>query len=237
MAKQVTKYESDGATPAASLYDEGTVQDGAATTARRIWWKNMSTAAESLSGCRCRRVASAGNDGIDMLQIAADAPLADPGAPSGAAVSGFGLEVGDYHYKVTFVTANGETVAGTVSATITTTGGNQQVDLTGIPTGPAGTTQRKIYRTAVGGSTYKLAGTIANNTATTLSDTTPDASLGVEPPTLNTSGSAGTWGTANVTIGELAVGAYAACWMRYNVLADTSEVGNDRLAYVQFEET
>ena len=38
MAKQVTKYESNGVTPAQSSYDEGSVLDGAQTTPRRIWW-------------------------------------------------------------------------------------------------------------------------------------------------------------------------------------------------------
>ncbi len=237
MAKQVTKYESNGSTAAAALYDEGTVQDGAATTARRIWWKNTSTAAEALAGCRFRRVASAGNDGIDMLQIAPDVPLAAPGAATAAAAAGAGLGLGHYHYAVTFVTANGETTAGTL-AEVDTTEGNQQVALSAIPTGPAGTTARKLYRTVVGGTgDLKLVATLANNTDTTYTDSTGDGSLGAAAPTLNTSGSAGTWGTANVVIGELAVGAYAACWMRYNVPADTSEVGNDRLAYVQFEET
>jgi len=89
----------------------------------------------------------------------------------------------------------------------------------------------------VGGAQKKLVATIGNNTATDYLDQIPDASLGVDIPTLNTSGSPGTWQTANISIGAMAVGDYAACWERYNVPAGTSQVGNPRRAYVQFEET
>lgn len=61
-------------------------------------------------------------------------------------------------------------------------------DLTSIPVGPSGTTGRKVYRTAVGGSTYKLLTTIANNTTTTFTDTTADGSLGADAPSSDTSG-------------------------------------------------
>jgi hypothetical protein len=61
-------------------------------------------------------------------------------------------------------------------------------DLTNIPIGPSGTTGRKVYRTVANGSTYKLLTTIANNTTTTFTDTTADASLGATAPTSDTSG-------------------------------------------------
>ena len=60
------------------------------------------------------------------------------------------------------------------------------VNLTNIPIGPSGTTARKLYRTAAGGSQLKLVATIGNNTATTYQDTTTDASLGANIPTSNT---------------------------------------------------
>ena len=78
--------------------------------------------------------------------------------------------------------------------------------------------------------------TINDNVTTDYLDQIPDGSLGANAPTLNTSGSPGTWQTANITIGDMAVGDYAACWMRYNVPAGTTQVGNPRRAYVQFEE-
>jgi len=57
------------------------------------------------------------------------------------------------------------------------------IPLTSIPTGPAGTTARKIYRTAAGGAQLKLLATISNNTTTTYTDTTADSSLGANVPT------------------------------------------------------
>jgi hypothetical protein len=64
------------------------------------------------------------------------------------------------------------------------------VALTNIPIGSAAVTSRKVYRTAAGGSQLKLLATIANNTATTYTDTTADASLGVNIPTSNTTSAA-----------------------------------------------
>ena len=57
-----------------------------------------------------------------------------------------------------------------------------------IAIGPAGTVGRKLYRTVVNGSQQKLLTTIANNTATSFTDSVPDASLGANVPTGNTSG-------------------------------------------------
>jgi len=235
MAKQVTKYESDGVTPAQSSYDEGSVLDGAQTTPRRIWWKNTSTASETLQSCRFRRVQSGANDGLDFLEIAQDAPLSPPGAPTLALAAGTELGIGLYQYAVAFVTANGETTPGT-QAEITSTSGNQRVQLTNIPIGPSGTTARRIYRSAVGGGQKKLVATISDNVTTDYVDQIPDGSLGANAPTVNTSGSPGTWQTANITIGDMVEDDYAPCWMRYSVPGGTSQVGNPRRAYVQFEE-
>lgn len=108
---------------------------------------------------------------------------AGPGsAPTLALAAGTSLGIGVYKYEVTFQSPDGETLPGT-SATITTTSGNQVVSLTAIPTGPTGTTGRKIYRTAVGGSAFLLVTTIADNTTTTYTDTTADGSLGAAVPT------------------------------------------------------
>jgi hypothetical protein len=66
--------------------------------------------------------------------------------------------------------------------------GLNQVNLTGIPIGPSGTTQRKVYRTVAAGSQLKLQSTIANNTATTATDNVADGSLGANAPVTDTSG-------------------------------------------------
>ena len=114
-----------------------------------------------------------------------------PGAPA-AALAGVGagaLSAGDYFYRVTFITATGETNVGTKTAVVTVADPavNGQINLTAIPTGPIGfVTQRKIYRTAAGGNDYKLVATIADNTTTTYLDNIADAALGAIGPTANT---------------------------------------------------
>ncbi len=61
----------------------------------------------------------------------------------------------------------------------------QHVPISGIPTGDANVTSRKLYRRS-GGAGLKLVTTIANNTATTYTDTTANASLGAAPPATST---------------------------------------------------
>lgn len=93
---------------------------------------------------------------------------------------------GAYIYRVSFVTAAGETLAPISSSSVSPI--NQRVDLTAIPIGPASVTSRKIYRTAGGGAdgTQKLLATIADNTTTTYADNTADGSLGANLPVNNT---------------------------------------------------
>src|SRR3990167_5012788 len=116
---------------------------------------------------------------------------AAPGALT-AALAGAGagnVDNGAHRYKVTFITAAGETEAGTASGIVTVADKtvNGQVSLTVIPTGNTGiVTQRKVYRTAAGGSVYKLLTTIADNTTTTYTDNTADSGLGANAPSANT---------------------------------------------------
>ncbi len=205
MAKAVSRYQTDGVTLAESCYDEGSVHDGECTASRRIWWANASTEGETLEGCQFEIEPVGEKDGDDYLQIAPDLPVAAPGKCTAALHTGIALEIGYYEYAVTFVTASGETLAGT-RRSITTTSGNQRVDLSAIPAGPTGVTKRRVYRTAVGGGEMKLVHEIPDNVTTAYLDETPDASLGAVSPTLNTSGSPGTWTSDDVTIGDLSVG-------------------------------
>jgi hypothetical protein len=62
----------------------------------------------------------------------------------------------------------------------------RRVALSAIPLGPTGTTARKVYRTAVNGSSLLLVATIADNTTTTYADLIADGSLGAAPPISNT---------------------------------------------------
>ena len=129
-----------------------------------------------------------------------------PGAATaGTPTAGGACTAGTHSYKVTFTSVgSGETTGGTTSNQITcvlTSG--QTVPLSAIPTGPAGTTGRKIYRTVAGDTgSYLLLTTLADNTTTTYSDTVADASLGVAAPASNTTAVANlqTGGTTRMVI-------------------------------------
>jgi hypothetical protein len=125
----------------------------------------------------------------DYLTI--DKMLAAPGAATVASGAGGTnlLEAGVYKWKITFVTADGETEAGTASTPLTVDPAAElPPELSAIPTdATAGVTvtARKVYRTEVDGAVYKLSGTIADNVTTTYTDNVPDASLTTTAPTTN----------------------------------------------------
>ncbi|GHO44509.1 hypothetical protein [Ktedonospora formicarum] len=95
-----------------------------------------------------------------------------------------GLNQGTYQYGVSFVSGDGGEIIGNFS-TVNTTSTQKQVALSAIPIGPAGTVQRKIYRTPVGGNgtNMGLVTTLNDNTTTTYTDALPDTSLGALIPT------------------------------------------------------
>ena len=126
--------------------------------------------------------------------------LAAPAAPTGVAAAGTTMGIGNYLYKLTVVTTNGETTGGTESAIIATTSGNQNVTLT-LPAVPTGATGYKVYRTVVGGTTGTetlvtvggCSGTISTATCT---DSATDPQLSGALPAANTA----TTNTNNATV-------------------------------------
>jgi hypothetical protein len=112
-----------------------------------------------------------------------------PGSFTAAAQAGSALGIGQYLYAFTYVKQgqSGESQLGS-GVNVTTTSGNQDVGISAIPIGPAGTIARNLYRTKVGGSTLYYVAQIANNTATTYVDSTPDSSLTTAAPVANTFG-------------------------------------------------
>lgn len=75
-------------------------------------------------------------------------------------------------------------VCGAVSNEISTVT-SKDINLTNIPLGPTGTTNRKIYRKdSSTSSTYKLVTTLANNSATTYTDNTADVSGNAAMPSV-----------------------------------------------------
>jgi len=122
--------------------------------------------------------------------------IAPPASPASgpafslARLSGGSLN-GTYQYGITYTVPGytspgqgGETTAGVLTSI--TVGAGSAVGLAGIPTGPYGVTGRNIYRTAAGGSQLLYLASIADNTTTQLTDSTPDGSLGANVPTANT---------------------------------------------------
>jgi hypothetical protein len=75
----------------------------------------------------------------------------------------------------------------TVAAPSTNTANAAQVNLSAIPIGATGVTQRRLYRTAAGASQLKLLATLADNVATAYNDILADAALGANAPTSDTS--------------------------------------------------
>lgn len=108
-----------------------------------------------------------------------------------AALAGVGagnVDNGAHRYLATFVTADGETEGGGISAALTVADKtvNGKVALSAIALGGSAVTSRKLYRTQAGGATYLFLATIADNTTTTFTDNIADASLGAQAPTVNT---------------------------------------------------
>ena len=122
------------------------------------------------------------------LRLSSSAGEPAPGVITVAlsAVAGL-VTAGAHRYRATFVTADGETDGGTISASVTTIlATHGKVSLSAIPLGGSAVTSRKIYRTAADGSTYLLLATLADNTTTTYTDNIADGSLGAAVPSTNT---------------------------------------------------
>lgn len=96
-----------------------------------------------------------------------------------------GVTAGAHDWAYTWVTADGETTPSPV-ASLTVVAGTSLVYVNGIAIGPAGVTERRLYRTEAGGAQLKLLTTIHDNTSTGFNDTTPDASLATNVPAANT---------------------------------------------------
>ena len=101
----------------------------------------------------------------------------DPPANACTAADGGGTGItGTFLYRITFVNRDGyESNPSAASNSITVS--NKIVALSAIPTGDVTIAARRIYRTKTSGSVYYYVAEIANNTATTYSDTTADGSL------------------------------------------------------------
>lgn len=112
--------------------------------------------------------------------------LAPTTAPQVSIAGAGSLSAGDYSWAATYtVPGGGETTASPLTAA--TSGANGAATIT-LPLGAYGVSGRNLYRTTAGGSQLKLVSAIADNTSTIVTDTLADASLGVNIPTVNTTG-------------------------------------------------
>jgi hypothetical protein len=113
-------------------------------------------------------------------------------APSGSIAAGGSVPIGAHRYKVTYIYYDAEeSNGGPSSSVLTTTGGNQTINLTAIPIGGYGVTQRGLYRDNNDGN-FVLLTYITDNTTTVYSDI---LSVGVTPlPILDNQGLPPTFG-------------------------------------------
>jgi hypothetical protein len=129
-------------------------------------------------------------NGTDTNQIydftaVRDMGLTDPTTAPTLGLGAAGNLTGNYYYRVSFVYSGSESNVGVASSVVAPTA--DKVELTDIPTGGTGCTQRKLYRTKAGGTVYYELATINNNTATIYTDDDVDALLSWKvAPTNNT---------------------------------------------------
>jgi hypothetical protein len=116
-------------------------------------------------------------NGIDPIWVynGLNGTVYQMGAPEALPLAVVGNPNGVYRYQMSYVTAGGEEIIGTISNAVTVV--NSQITLN-LPIGYAGTTSRKLYRTEAGGTVYKELATVANNTDLTFVDNIADSSLG-----------------------------------------------------------
>lgn len=115
-----------------------------------------------------------------------DVEVEIPAAPL-VALAGAGagsLSAGSYRYRVTFVYPQGEGAESGISTAlqVTTPASDGKTALSSIPLSTKGGTARRVYRTAAGGSDFKLVATITDNATTVYTDNLADASLGGTSP-------------------------------------------------------
>ncbi len=187
---------------------------GASTTRKLFAFNGHNQPQVTSDGETCTNI---GADGIDAPG-ACTAALAGDGAGN--------VDDGTHSYKITFVNSHGETEGGTTSNVVTVAdkGADGKVALTGIPVSTSSEcTSRKIYRTVAGDTgSHKLVDTLSDNTTTTYTDNTADASLGANVPTGNTALSVpADWTGTSQPAGGVAHNGRMWAWLDHNVYYST----------------
>lgn len=119
-------------------------------------------------------------------------PIPSPVAPTVTITPGGGglsaSAPGQYQWLITFINGLGETIGGIPAPSTTASIAGDSATLSNIPVGDVGTLARNVYRTTVGGSIFKFAFTINNNTDTVAVDRFADSGLGGVPPSVDGTG-------------------------------------------------
>lgn len=163
-----------------------TLRDGLTDGARFTFatYKNNAIACNGVNSCQKydgHTLTTADTDGARTAEYL----TADLGAAFAELNTGTNLDAQKwYSYKVMFSTATADYYSDAISNPILTGASVHNITLTGIPLGPSGTTNRYIYRTEgqslqadLASATYKLAGTISDNSTVTWNDAVADGSL------------------------------------------------------------
>ncbi len=215
---------------------------GEVQTAEKFGFQNVGDRA-ALANTALKILQVGTGDGNTMARTGADmATLSCPWSLaallSGAGAGGVWGALGTYGWVVTAYNATGET-GRSLEVTVNVDVATKKVTLSWAQV--AGATGYKVYRTATPG-TYTgstLRATVVGSSNTTYQDDGSACSAGT-PPTANTTGGVApnygtppTLGTADLTIGALAIGKEYFFWVNWVIPAGTPEAGNPR----QFDTT
>ncbi|CAK0749075.1 hypothetical protein CCP3SC15_150019 [Gammaproteobacteria bacterium] len=129
-------------------------------------------------------IAGNGADNLFVYDGSTDNVTWELGSCKAVAGTSTGITRTAISYQVEITTPTGSYVCGAISNEIASVT-DKSINLSYIPLGPIGTTNRKIYRKSSETSGYRLIDTLNNNTVTTYTDTTADASGGTQAPTVN----------------------------------------------------
>lgn len=112
----------------------------------------------------------------------------------------------------------------------TASGATGKMELKSVPIGPSGTTQRRVYRTVVNGSTFRLANTIADNVSVAWNDNVADSALGANLTSNAASAGPGDTSLHVVDLGQLP----AAGWVKVgtNVIRYTGKSATSGTGYL-----
>jgi len=243
MPASVKFYAADGATQVSGeLWPD--IYAGTASTALKYLVENNGD--RDIANATLKIVKVPGNEGDTMARIGADAvtasrPFGLSAALSGAGAGGVFAEATTYGYKLTAITALGETVPcdeASVNVDVTT----KKVTLSWLQVPRA--TAYKVYRTGTPGAygASSLRATIGSGSTTSYTDDGSTCSAGT-PPAVNTTGGAApaygtppTLATSALTIGALKMGQQFPYWVNWSVPGGTMEPGNPRLFDIVIEE-